>query len=352
LHCTKRLIMSSNNHALIRYRTIDRCLKSQSKNYFLKDLIKACSDAVHEYEEHRSGKIREFKEISRRSLMYDLKFMKDDAFGFAAPIDHDREEGYYYTDPTYQAFKATISRTDKQQLDEALNILKQLSGHNQFKDLDATILRLEDTYQIRRTQRKRPTVQFEHSTNIEGIKWLSTLKRYISDKQTLRLRYHPFDAEAYDKAVSPYLIKEFNNRWYLVGYDHEKLRITNLGLDRIKKVDKSILDYYLDETFDQDSYQKDIVGITLPQDSRPEIIHIKAHGKQRYYVDTKPFHDSQVKIKETKNNALFELNLVINYELITKFFAMSDTLEVIKPAHLKRSVIERITAANKLYKSN
>ena len=344
--------MSSNNHALIRYRTIDRCLKSQSKNYFVKDLIKACSDAVHEYEEHRSGKKREYKLISRRSLMYDLKFMKDEVFGFAAPIDSDREEGYYYTDPTYQAFKATISRTDRQQLDEALNILKQLSGVNQFKDLDATILRLEDTYQIRRGRKKRPTVQFEHSTNAAGIKWLSEIKQYITHKQVLRLKYQPFDADAYDKAVSPYLIKEFNNRWYLVGYDHEKNRITHLGLDRIKKVNISILPYYMDETFEPDSYLKDIVGITLPLNSKVENIRIKVHGKQRHYVDTKPFHSSQIKIKETKNNAVFELNVVVNYEIITKLFTMSDTLEVMKPAHLKRSVMERIAAANKLYKSN
>ncbi len=342
--------MSSNNHALIRYRTIDRCLKSQSKNYFLKDLIKACSEAVHEYEEHRSGKSRPYKTVSRRSLMYDLKFMKDDVYGFAAPIDHDRVDGYYYTDPGFEAFKATISKTDRQRLDEALNILKQISGQNQFKDLDETILRLEDTYQIKRRKQSRAIVQFEHSTNAEGIKWLGQIRGFINEGQPMRVKYKPFDQDAYDKVVSPYLLKEYNNRWYLIGYDHEKNRITHLGLDRIKRVKLSIQPYYKDENFDSESYLDDIVGITLMPEGKTETIRIKVHGKQRYYVDTKPFHKSQKKIKETRNNAVFELELIINYELITKLFAMSDSLEVIKPQHLKRSVAERIANAKDMYK--
>lgn len=342
--------MSSNNHALIRYRTIDRCLKSQSKNYFLKDLIKACSDAVHEYEEHRSGKDKVYKEVSRRSLMYDLKFMKDDTFGFAAPIDHDRVEGYYYTDPSFEAFRAKISMTDKQRLNEALNILKQLADQNQFADLDETILRLEENYKINKRRNQKPTVIFEHSTNAIGIKWLSLAKSYINAKQVIRVRYQPFEEEAFDRAMSPYIIKEYNNRWYLVGYDHEKRMIRHYGLDRIKKISESILDYHQDDSFDAKTYLQDIVGITRTQGGQTENIRIKVFGKQRYYVDTKPFHKSQRKIKETKDSTIFELDLIVNYELVTKFFAMSDTLLVMKPASLRRKVVERIQNGNTLYK--
>lgn len=260
--------MSSNNHALIRYRTIDRCLKSTSQNYFLNDLIKECSDSVHEYEEQRTGQVVEFKLLSRRSIMYDLKFMKDEKFGFAAPIEHDKLEGYYYSDPYFEAFKARISSSDKEKLSQALTILKQLSGESEFNDLESMVTRIEETYRIKNRKKDSPIIQFEHSTNIEGQKWVTELKNKIASKSSLRIQYQPFGTEAYNRKISPYLLKEYNNRWFLIGYDHDNSTITNLGLDRIQSVDNSIMEYFVDDNFDSLTYAKDIVGVSLPMDAK------------------------------------------------------------------------------------
>ena len=41
--------MSSNKNALIRYKTIDRCLRNKYKKYTLEDLIEECSEALFEF---------------------------------------------------------------------------------------------------------------------------------------------------------------------------------------------------------------------------------------------------------------------------------------------------------------
>ncbi len=341
--------MSSNNHALVRYRTIDQCLKSRDGQYFVKDLIKECSDAVHEYEVYKSKKEKKFSPISRRTLMYDLKFMKDDVYGFGAPIMHDKKEGYYYDDPNYQAFKAKISDPDKVRLSEALAIMKDLCGNNQFKDLEETVLRIENTYKIYNSRADAKSIQFEKSTNVLGIKWLSAAKEKIRTKQTLRIEYRPFGGDTVKRIISPYLLKEYNNRWFLIGYDHENKSLTNLGLDRVKKIHDSIIAFYKDPSFHLSSYSKDIVGVSIPANSTKQTIKIKALGRQKYYLDTKPFHHSQEMIKEEKDFAIFQLEVIPNFELQSKILANADTLEVISPKSFKDLITSRITRANGIY---
>ena len=42
--------MPANRNALIRYKTIDNCLRRRNRRWTLEDLIEACSDALYEYE--------------------------------------------------------------------------------------------------------------------------------------------------------------------------------------------------------------------------------------------------------------------------------------------------------------
>lgn len=42
--------MPVNKNALIRYKTIDRCLRNKYRRWTLDDLVEACSDALYEME--------------------------------------------------------------------------------------------------------------------------------------------------------------------------------------------------------------------------------------------------------------------------------------------------------------
>ena len=41
--------MPVNRNALIRYKTIDNCLRNRYRQWTLEDLIEACSEALYEY---------------------------------------------------------------------------------------------------------------------------------------------------------------------------------------------------------------------------------------------------------------------------------------------------------------
>lgn len=42
--------MPVNKNALLRYKTIDRCLRNKYRRWTLDDLVEACSDALYEME--------------------------------------------------------------------------------------------------------------------------------------------------------------------------------------------------------------------------------------------------------------------------------------------------------------
>ena len=42
--------MPANKNALIRYKTIDRCLRNRYRLWTIDDLTEACSDALYEME--------------------------------------------------------------------------------------------------------------------------------------------------------------------------------------------------------------------------------------------------------------------------------------------------------------
>ena len=82
--------MPANKYALIRYRTIDRCLRNVARPFPSKEELRAaCEEALYGSDGDR---------ISTSTLEKDLNAMRyDGALGYYAPIAYHRDErGYYY----------------------------------------------------------------------------------------------------------------------------------------------------------------------------------------------------------------------------------------------------------------
>ena len=60
--------MPANKNALIRYKTIDNCLRNRYRRWTLEDLVEACSDALYDMEGIRKG-------VSVRTVQGDIQMM-------------------------------------------------------------------------------------------------------------------------------------------------------------------------------------------------------------------------------------------------------------------------------------
>jgi len=109
--------MASNKNALIRYKTIDRCLRKTYRTWTLKDLIEACSDALYEYE----GK---HENVSKRTVQLDIQLMRSDKLGYNAPIEVFDRKYYRYSEEDYSIMNIPVTDNDIQVMTEAIQILR------------------------------------------------------------------------------------------------------------------------------------------------------------------------------------------------------------------------------------
>ena len=108
--------MPANQNALIRYKTIDRCLRNRYRRWTIEDLVDACSDALYDMEGIRKG-------VSLRTLQGDIQMMRSDKLGYNAPIEVYDQRYYRYADPQYSITDMPLSEDDFMLLKRAVDLL-------------------------------------------------------------------------------------------------------------------------------------------------------------------------------------------------------------------------------------
>jgi hypothetical protein len=124
--------MPSNLNALIRYKTIDKCLSNPYRKWSIEDLIEACSSALKEYRGI-------YTRISERTVREDLRIMRSDILGFNAPIVQ-QEGKYRYEDPDYSIFNVSIHETGL--LQRVLEFMLEIRSEVKHPDMDKIIDRI------------------------------------------------------------------------------------------------------------------------------------------------------------------------------------------------------------------
>lgn len=108
--------MPANKNALIRYKTIDRCLRNRYRRWTLDDLVDACSDALYDMEGITKG-------VCTRTVQMDLQIMRSDKLGYNAPIEVYDRVYYRYADPDYSITEMPLSADDCKLINEAISLL-------------------------------------------------------------------------------------------------------------------------------------------------------------------------------------------------------------------------------------
>ena len=163
--------MPVSRNALIRYKTIDTCLRNRFRKWTLEDLVDACSDALYEYEGIDKG-------ISKRTVQMDIQLMRSEKLGYNAPIVVKDHKYYTYEDPEYSITNTPLSEQDLKVMSEAVELLKQFNGFSYFSGMGDIISRLEDHVTSVR-QKTTPIIDFEKNNSLTGLNYLNDLYQAI-----------------------------------------------------------------------------------------------------------------------------------------------------------------------------
>ncbi|MCO5275834.1 MAG: WYL domain-containing protein [Flavobacteriales bacterium] len=338
--------MPVNKHALIRYQTLDRCFASRGRQYFLDDLLEACNEALFEYDSNAKG-------ISRRQLFEDIKYMES-AQGWSIPLERIKEENnrtwYRYAEPGFSINKQPINVDEAALLKEALLTMGRFKGMPQFQWVNELMVRLEAGFGLR--QGAAHVIEFEENPYLKGSEQITPLFHFILGKQVLAVEYQSFKHPAPTSLrFHPYYLKQYNNRWFILGWNELLGRLTNLALDRIQSLRPVQGEFLPNSAIDFSEYFEDVVGVTVPEGS-VENVELLVGGSLWPYIETKPLHGSQKVISRDEAGVRVKLQVKLNHELVALILSFGSDVEVLKPPTLRASMADHAKAAQCRYQKS
>ena len=327
--------MSINKLALIRYKTIDQCLQNRFRKWTLEDLMRACSDALYEYEGITSG-------VSRRTIQLDLQNMRSEKIGYKAPIIVTDKKYYCYEEKNYSITNSPLTQQDVGTLNEVLSILRQFKGFGYFEELTGMITRIEDKLYTQQ-HKGRSYIDFEKNELLKGLDHIDPLHKAIIHKKTIEITYKSFKAKVPQVFVFyPHLLKEYRNRWFLLGACRKGKVVMILALDRIEHFKELPKEKYHPAVMDVATYFNDVIGVSKMPSQKAQTVVMKIVNEHAPYIMTKPMHASQKILKEDTDGTIFSIEVIWNFELEREILGYGEQIKVVSPKRLSGKIASRM----------
>lgn len=327
--------MPVNRNALIRYKTLDSCLRNRYRKWTLEDLVEACCQVLYEYEGIGKG-------VSQRTIQADLQIMRSEKLGYNAPIIVVDKKHYTYADPHYSITNIPLTEQDLITLSRVVDVLKQFQGFSYYEELSGMVHKLDDKLRTRKLGQES-VIDLEKNEQVDGLMYLESIYQAILQKQVLWVEYQSFNAkgvQAFD--FHGYLLKQYRNRWFVIGIQQENGPLLTLALDRIKSVAVSQADYVPNVKLDLKAYFTQVIGVTVCVGIRPQDVKLFVDATQAPYILTKPLHSSQKVLDRTPEGIVICLRVQLNYELEREILGFGECMQVLSPRKLQVRMRERL----------
>lgn len=266
-------------------------------------------------------KIMEYNEriglkASKRTLERDFEAIRNE---FDVEIEYNPVKRGYF-----------INKDKSLAIDSFLRLLELVETANVFQE------------SLKESKETLNYIDFEHEGNVSGIEFLQDVLMAIRNHQRIRFKHESYQSGKSKKyQLKPYLIKEYQGRWYVVGIVVGMDEIRTFGLDRLSELEILTKTFVPDADLNLKERFADVVGLVYTGIEVEKVV-IAVQKSQVPYLKSAPLHSSQKFIKDEDGKDLIELRLKPNYEFVQRVFMQMDTVRVIEPEWLVKEVKERI----------
>jgi predicted DNA-binding transcriptional regulator YafY len=290
---------------ITRYLLILKKLKAQ----------RYCSlEELQHYVEKHSDYLKDRDEtlnigFSKRTFQRDIKEIRID---FGVDIDYSRKEKGYFIS------SGEMDTTNFQRRMEAFDLFNALN----LTDQTSAYILLE----------KRQPLGTDH---------IYDLLLAVKNRQRIKFSYQKFwEEEITQRHLEPHALKEFKNRWYLIGKEVNGQIAKTFALDRLTNLEttNTHFEYPLDPTLD--AAFKYSFGIMGPETAEPDQIILSFNVVQGKYIKTLPLHETQEIILDNAQELRIKLKLFVTYDLIMELMSYGSNLLVLEPASLAQRLKE------------
>ncbi len=320
--------MAISRSAYRRYKVIDSLLRNSMRKYpTLLDIQEACEQKLD-------------MSPSLDTLEKDIRNMKmPEPDGFDAPIVYCRlNKGYYYENPNFSISSISLTDNDINSIKEAMELLQNISGDrvgDRFSyAIDKVLSSFKETFPDGNSRRK--IIQTDYVPGARGFENFDLLFSACKNKYPLSFVHYSYNKRAFKTViVHPVMLKEFENRWYLVGYSESHGTLRTFGFDRIYGPLLLKRKYIESDEAEVQSYCNDIYGVYPIENQPKQSIIFFTSNKITNYFEAYPIHSSQIADKTESGSSFFTLEVVPSVELIRLFRSYGKNLEVIDPLWLR-----------------
>ena len=244
----------------------------------------------------------------------------------------NRYRTYYYKEMGFSIMPILtggMSDSEYHHLVSAINKLKGTISDETFEEvLFAIRSRVEADYQ------KGPVyVDYEDNRRLKGREYRPLFYRAMLEKQVLHIHYKTFRGEELEYDFHPYLLKQYNERWFAFGWSEPYGPYTSVPLDRLEMRPEVAGRYAEERPEDYMDYFKNRVGVSNNLGAeRQHCIVLSFHNKEAWgRTITKPIHPSQeilVDYIEGTQKGMVRIKVVPNKEILAKILSLGDGVHI------------------------
>lgn len=172
-----------------------------------------------------------------------------------------------------------------------------------------------------------------------GIEFFRLILQAITQQKELVFSYTKFEAEATEKrTIKPFLLKEYKNRWYVIGEDCDKRKLRTFGLDRMDDVGLSTKKFKKEGDFKAEEYFKHAFGVIYSEDKDVKELQIWFDKGTGNYIKTMPLHHSQRVITDNEEGLVIGISVYPNEDFISEILSYGAHAKVQHPLSLQNAV--------------
>lgn len=350
--------MPNTKNPLLRYDIIHSFLDS-SDGATIEEMVKACDEFLR--------KKGDAKSVHRTTICNDLKALREN-FDIETEVIHVsrtiKKLRYTKDSPRYKATR--FSESDAFNLVE---MMKLMSGFVDFPYISPALKALEKKFSD--IKGFENVVLFDSTPQSTTKENLYSFYKYIAENKPIIFRYNATYVSEKEIHVQPYLLKQYNNRWFLIGWNYDSGKRETFAIDRIMDTphqdskrlsmicelrrqvqngDTTKIDE-LNRVFaprpdDITEMFRDVVGVTFKDgvDKADIVIRVNLIDKYGAYdmnrLETKPIHWSQKCIAKTDEYADYQISVYPNKELYA-MLCQYENIEILSPLNVRQAFFGR-----------
>jgi predicted DNA-binding transcriptional regulator YafY len=193
-------------------------------------------------------------------------------------------------------------------------------------------------------------IAFDSYEYFKGVSNLQKLLFAVKNSRKISFRHTSYQTgKTWTQNVRPYLLKEFQGRWYLYA-ENSSLKVFRVyGVDRIDDL-KVLEESFKPKNIDPAGRFGDMIGVSNPDEgqARQEVV-LSFNAEQGLYFKSLPWHSSFSVLEDNDKEFRVCLTIIPNYELFQRILMHSDSVTILNPPWLREKVKNALSESLRKY---